>query len=223
MTSDREQLELLISRIADGEAAKGDWDAFHALAERDAGAWKLLAQAQRDHQSLSLAVGVALHAADHVELPSREAAHAYIYGSRSEHRPSWRRMSSFAGWAVAAMLTLAWIGSNNGLFFVNGGAGGNQAGLVSIPPDYVKVSSPQDAYKLYLDRGAKEGTVLGEAPQLWMVDCRPLETGKGFEVVYVRQIVERTRADDLMRFAVDESGRPMPVRVSLPAPGMRAE
>ena len=34
MTTPNEQLDLLICRIADGEASQGDWDAFGALAAK---------------------------------------------------------------------------------------------------------------------------------------------------------------------------------------------
>ena len=43
----------------------------------------------------------------------------------------------------------------------------------------------------------------------------------GYEVVYVRQILERTVVKDLYRLGADEAGEPRPVRVEIrpAAPG----
>ena len=220
-TNDREQLELLISRIADGEAGREDWAAFSALAERQpAGeAWKELAAAQRDHAALSVAVGVALHGAERIELPSREMAAVYL-GRRDgapTHIRTWSRMGSFAGWAVAACLALAMV--NGGQFgqspIVPLGGNGNAMNGSSVIPASYTINNADDAVKAYLDVGKKQNLVLGELPQRLLVESRPADNGR-VEVIYVRQFVERAEVKDLMRFGQDETGRPVPVRVAVP-------
>lgn len=214
-TTDREQIELLMSRIADGEATRRDWDAFAALAEREPGAWKELAAAQRDHASLSLTVGVALHAAEHVELPSREAAAAYL--GQSAHAPpthvrTWSRLGSLTGWGVAACLAVMLFGGGRFGASPTLQGGTNTAGI--LPASYT-INNPDDAVKAYLDVGKKQNAVIGELPQRLLVESRPAENGR-VEVIYVRQFVERAEVNDLMRFGQDESGRPVPVRVVMP-------
>lgn len=215
MNEDTTQLDLLASRIADGDGSRSDWAAFGELAERNPQAWEHLAKLQRDKQAMALAVGVALHAADRVDLPTRDAAASYFGRPTPTTTIRWSRLGNLGGWAAAAMLGLAWIGSQHGMFALRTpGPGTNTAGI--IPAGYERVSSPDDAYRLYLDKGSKSGRVVGEVPQLWLVDSRPVATGKGYEVVYVRQIVERARVNDLVGFAQDENGQAMPVRVSAP-------
>ncbi len=212
-----EQIDLLIGRIADGEASARDWEVFGELGERNPGAWKLLAQAQRDHQALSLAVGVALHGADRVELPSREAADAFLRGGHGRS-PGTTRFVQYGGWAVAAMIALAVLGVNGGQFTMPGKTV-NQAGL--IPANYFQVNSPDDALQLYRDQGKQSGRVLAEVPVL--LESRPSATGRGYEVVFVRQIVEKAQMDNLLRFAQDERGRLVPVQVQMPTQPGRSE
>jgi hypothetical protein len=221
--SPNEQLDLLISRIADGEASRQDWTAFADLAANAPEAWKSLAQAQRDHQSLSLAVGVALHAAERVDLPTRHAADAFLRRPHPESPASWSRARQFGGWAVAAMIALAWLGVNGGQFTLNPGkpTDSNTAGIISVPKDYFHITSPDDALQLYRDQSKPSGRVLAEVPVL--LESRPNATGRGYEVVYVRQILERAQVENLLRFAQDERGRPIPVRVTVPGRADQAE
>lgn len=212
-----EQLDLLISRIADGEAGRADWDAFGALAERSPGAWRALAQAQRDHASLSLAVGVALHAADRVDLPSR--AGAVEFHRRVPERISpFARMGSWSGWAAAAVIGLAWLSGRSGVGMNT--PPGNAAGL--LPVSYT-INNPEDAVKAYLDVGQKQNLVVGELPQRVVVESRPVQKGGGIEVLYVRQFVERAVVNDLVKFGADELNRPVPVRVPMPQPAAQPD
>jgi hypothetical protein len=218
-----EQLDLLISRIVGADASAQDWSAFNTLAEKSPEAWKLLAQAQRDNQSLSLAVGVALHAADRVELPSREVADRFLRGGGRDHAHSeaWRRVRSVGGWAVAAMLALAMIGNQQGVIRLGGAAPANTAGI-SIPAGYFKVASDDDALQLYREKARQSGRdVVGEMPVL--LESRPSTTGKGFEVIYVRQFYEKAHVQDLYRFTQDEANRPIAVRIAVPARPSRPE
>ncbi|MFN7021505.1 MAG: hypothetical protein ACK4WH_09280 [Phycisphaerales bacterium] len=221
MIDPREQFDLLISRIADGEATDLDWSEFSRLADAhpSASAWKQLAQAQREHASMSLAVGVALHAADRVDLPSPSAAAAFVrpVGPQQSARPLWR-LGVYGGWAAAAAFALAWVGG----FGSSGGplagrTGTQQAGLV---PAGWKIDTPDDAVRAYLDVGAKQGRVIGELPNRVPVYSQPavLDSGQqGVRVFYVRQFIESAVVTDLARIGLDESGRPVPVPASMPA------
>lgn len=214
--TNEEQIDLLISRVADGEASLADWSAFSALAERTPQAWKRLAQAQRDHRSLSLAVGVALHGAERVELPSRDAAEAFLHSGRAVS-PAYR-IRQYGGWAVAAAVALAWVGMSGGQLRV--GKQGTETASI-IPAGYFKVTSPDDALALYREQGKKDGRFIAEVPVL--LESSPAATGTGYEVVYVRQLLEKARVDNLLRFAQDESGRLIPVRVNVTGRAGRTE
>lgn len=223
--SPQDQLDLLISRIADGEAGEQDWASFSVLAERQPGAWKALAAAQRDHAAMSLAVGVALHAADRVDLPAHEAAAAWVRGSAGQPagRPTTlRRIGAVGGWAAAAAVALAWVGGfGGGRMRAGSPAGGpeiQQAGIV--PANW----TTDDAVNAYLEVGGRSGRVLGELPSRVVVDSQPttLEGGRpGVEVVFVRQFVEKAIVTDLARLGLDETGQrvpvPVPVRSFVPA------
>lgn len=209
----RDQLDLLITRIADNCATGEDWRAFSAMAEGDAGAWKSLAQAQRDQAVLGLAVNLRVHAAERVELPDLAAAHGFGLGGRDVRvtRVGWSRLGASAGWIAAACLLLAWIGSGNFMkpAVVQPGGGGptQAAGLMTV-------GSAEDAAKAYVELGKKQDVVLGELPQRVLVESRPGPDGK-LEVIYIRQFVERARTDNLVRFGTDELGNPVPVRVPM--------
>lgn len=209
-----ERLDLLVSRIADGEADPRHWAELEALAATDPAVWKVLAQAQRDQAALSVAVGVALHAADRVDLPSLEAAGSW----RPDGAPrpvirTWTRLGAFSGWAAAACVAMAWAGVFKIGDLSRQGAGNNAAIL--------NVSTPEDALQAYYRLGGERGSVVGELPQQRVLDSRRVvgQGGqRGIEVLVVRQIVERefVNEDDLSRLGLDETGRPVPVKASLP-------
>jgi hypothetical protein len=81
-----------------------------------------------------------------------------------------------------------------------------------------RLNSPEDALQAYKTLGGREGTVLGEMPDRVMVQSSPLSEGQGFEVIYIRQIIERRHIPDLYRAAVDEGGNAVltPVRITVP-------
>ena len=108
---------------------------------------------------------------------------------------------------MAALVALAAWGGHLG---ARNNSDSNQSGLLTV-------KSPDEAVKAYLEMGAKSGRVMGELPNRLLVDSRPAPQGNGFEVVYIRQFIERGVVNDLVRFGEDESGRPVPVRVSMPA------
>lgn len=198
-----DRVDLLVSRIADGEAGTPDWNEFEALAQRHPEAWRTLAEAQRQNGALCLAVGVALHSADRVDMPMRRAG---------GETGGWRipNVRAWGGWAVAAMLGLALIGSRSGGLIQRAVPGTETQEASLIPAGW----TTQDARNAYYELGKKDGSFVGEVPQKLLLEVRP--SGKGYEAVVVRQIIERTHVPEFMRVGIDESGRYVPVRMSAP-------
>jgi hypothetical protein len=79
------------------------------------------------------------------------------------------------------------------------------AGLGSFTAD--------EAREAYLQRGKQDGSVLGEMPAKVIVQGAPIKDGQGYEVVFIRQIVEKARVDDLVRFTSDEAGQQRLIRL----------
>lgn len=213
--------DLLLSRVVDGEATDAEWEEFRAMADAEFPgasrcAWRDLAESQRTHAVLSAALGSELSAAERVELPTRRLAVRVDRTGRTS--PVVLRLGAYGGWLAAAAAALAiWFnGSGPGLLRLQrpedgAGAGGAQANLF-------RLDTPEDALRAYKTLGGREGTVLGEMPDRVMVQSSPLSEGQGFEVIYIRQIVERRLVPDLYRAALDEGGNAvlMPVRITIP-------
>ncbi len=195
--------DILIARIADGGASEQDWTAFRAAAERDPAMWRELAELQRDAAALTAAVGRAIAVADTVEAPVADHA-GYGFARRLRLAGYW------GGWAAAAALVLMW------------STGWRPSAGPGIPQTSTLTRSfgtPQEALDEYLTRGRQAGFVVGQAPDMVMLDARPATDGRGFEVFYIRQIMERTMVDDLYGMGVDDSGRPGSFRLRIvPAP-----
>lgn len=207
----RQQIDLLISRIADGEAHDTDWQSFEHLAAQDPAAWKDLALSQRQNAELGLAVGVALHTAERVALPlGASSSHAQHHRGAGDEHPL-ARLRAWGGWAIAAVVALAWFGGNR--FSLVQPAPTTPTLVAGVPADW----TTDDLARAYLNTGRREGRVYGELPERLLIDARPAEQGRGYEVVYVRQFVERAQVNDLVRLGIDESGNSVPVPVPRPA------
>lgn len=185
--------DVLIGRVIDGEASSTDWDALDRLAQTEPAVWERLGRAQRAHARLERDVEDAIALAELIELPASHAAAASLN----------LRFRQYSGWAMAAVLGLALLGSFGlNLGGSRGGAGqGLQAGIG------VRSLSPDEALDQYVQSGLATGRVLGEMPAV-LVDTRPVEQGRGQEVLYVRQILERTFVTDVsvLSVEVDEHG-----------------
>ncbi len=187
-------LDILITRVVDGVAAPADWDSLETLAAAEPTVWRELAQAQRAEQLLKGAVAEAVALAAQVELP-------VVAGRVGEDglRLRLRRVATWGGWAAAAVVTLAFFGK---------GAPASSG----MPLQGSDLSSPirtaSDALKQYIDQGKKEGRVIGELPEHVLMDAEQAQDGKGYTVVFVRQIVERTKVDSLSQISHDEEGKP---------------
>ncbi len=200
-----DQRDLLVSRIVDGDADAAHWSAFEALTRTDPDAWRELAIMQRQSQALTGVVQEAVWTAGLVDLPEPAV------GARQQpHRdaPSdpprgiLTLLSGWSGWAVAAMVALVWFVGPRTPMPVSDGT--QAAGILPV-------RTYEDAVRDYLELGAENERVLGEVPQRVLIDSRALDTSQGYEVIYIRQFVERAVVDDLMRFreTTDEFGRPV--------------
>jgi hypothetical protein len=213
--------EILVSRVVDGEATDAEWEEFRAMADAefagaDRCAWRELAESQRTHAVLSAALGPSLAAAERVNLPTGRVA--MRVDRRGTTSPVVLRLGSYGGWLAAAAAALM-------IWFNGWGAGlarpqpaEETSGGAPLAANLFHIATPEDALQAYKTLGGREGTVLGEMPDRVMVQSSPLSEGQGFEVIYIRQIVERRLVPDLYRAALDEGGNAvlMPVRITIP-------
>ncbi|MCB9846128.1 MAG: hypothetical protein H6811_09110 [Phycisphaeraceae bacterium] len=194
--------DLLITRVIDAQATPEDWAAFRALAAADATVWAELAAMQQDHDDLRRAVDRTVAVADGIEAPIE--AHA-------DHAMS-RRLASagkWGGWIAAAALALAWLTASP-----SGRRAGSIAGIPSggqeaslLPTSW----TPDEALDAYLTAGQQSGRVIGQDPDLVVLDSRKADGG--IEVLYVRRIVERAVVD-LYRVSEDEAGNAVRIPVT---------
>lgn len=207
-----ERVEVLISRVVDGEASHRDWDELRALAEADAKVWRWLAETQRDHMSLARGVAAHVSCADRVDAPV-DRVHAEAARARMQGRT--RLAAAWAGWAAAAAIGLAAIGVRVG----HPGGSASQAGLGGIgQAEQAVLNDPTKLFDRYLTVGKEQGVVLGEIPTRTMLAAEPLPDGAGYRVTYSRQVIEQAIVPQLYQAGSDELGRPAPVRADLMVP-----
>ncbi|MCH8823168.1 MAG: hypothetical protein IH984_06625 [Planctomycetes bacterium] len=196
------QLENLVSHVVDGDASSDQWNELNELAENNPLVWRELANTLRDHQSFSRGVNATVAAADNIPLPENIVEPSFDLAPEDPVlRP--RRVGHWGGWAVAAMIALAWVGGIN----LTGTTGnGLNTGLNLSAAEYL------DKYK---EQGKKEGLVYDELPEKIFLDSKEAESGKGFDILYVRLIVEKTVVPNLYHLgSEDENGSPVLVRVT---------
>lgn len=184
---------LLISRVVDGDGGDGEWSELETLAQSEPKLWRELAVAQRDQSCLMRAMTGATAVADSV-------------GLQQVHRRNWNRLNAWSGWAVAAVLAVVASAQLARPSDTTGPA--DQLKLAGLP-----VQSAAQAFQAYLDKGRESGEVVGEVPAKVLVESRPALSGEGYELTYLRQILERIYVPDL--FEVDgqnELGQPTLIR-----------
>jgi hypothetical protein len=203
--------EVLISRVTDGVSVSADWDRLEDVARTDPNVWRDLAYAQHDQASLSRAVEPVIAAASRVELPQLEHMTLRLT-SRS------RSISTWAGWAAAAAIGLAWLGLPGTGFSDKRDSEGSQAGQTagqSAGLGTGVVQSASDALQAYLNKGQENGQVIGQVPGKLLLEAKPLGEGKGYEVLYLRQILEKTTVPNLYPSGTDDSGGVVPIKAPL--------
>jgi hypothetical protein len=203
--------DILISRAVDGRARPEDWEAIERLAQAEPALWRDLALAQRDDRALASAVMHQASRADHVALPEAELAEMIQENPRAVVARRTRLAATWSGWAAAALVAIAAV-SREG----NPGSSNELTPRIAALPGAGVLGTASDALDRYLDLGKKDGTVLGEMPEKLLVRTSKRSDGDGYEVVYVRQIVERARVPGLYKLSSDEAGNATPVPITVP-------
>lgn len=196
--------ELLISHVVDGDATPAEWRELETIAADDSQVWKRLAEAQRDSALLTAALSRAASVADGVDVPGVRYA---TQSTDSVSHVRLNRLGAWTGWAVAAVVAII---ASVRLAQVQQtpSTPGNQAQLVNMP-----IETAAQAFQAYLDKGRESGEVVGEIPGRLLVETKPVQSGSGYEVIYLRQVMERTIVPDLYQLAAqDDAGRPTLVR-----------
>src|SRR5690606_27872013 len=159
--------------------------------------WRDLFEMQRGQAELARAVDQQLDVAEFVDAPVHDHLSAQLTGRI-------RRGMAWAGWAAAAAVAVAWVGLG---VAPQDGAGPVQPLAASL--------TPTQLLDQYLEKGRQSGLVQGEAPAKTLLSAQPAPSGNGYEVIYIRQIVERAIVTDLYQLGADEAGNPQPVRLQL--------
>jgi len=196
-----EHNELLVSRVIEPDATSAQWDELTAAAEADSELWRTTVLTMRDQRAITRAVNLSVAIADDVSsTQDHQPKRTVEIDSLPLERP---QLSRWSGWAVAALVALAWVSGLSNF----GSDGTITAGLVP------STLTAAEHYQSYLDQGRREGWVFDEVPEKILVQIRPSPTGDGLEIIFIRQILERTTSPDLYRYqGEDESGRPTLVR-----------
>ncbi len=204
--------DVLVTRLLDGRAGESDWIAFRDLARHDETIWGEVILSRRQCTTLERAFEPALTLAELHEMPDLGLAGVAATDLQDRHRLGGGGGGGLVGWAIAATLALGFIAQQSGLL---------RTGMESRPgaTGGVTAISPDAALQNYLDLGKQSGRVVGELPERKVVDVRPSPTGEGYDVLYYRQIIERTRVDSLYSIGASESGAPVLVPASAPVTG----
>ncbi|MCA9295045.1 MAG: hypothetical protein KC983_00980, partial [Phycisphaerales bacterium] len=129
--------------------------------------------------------------------------------------------ASWSGWSVAALVAMAaavqWFlpaSPQAPTESISAGAPNEiKAGVGNVIP----VRSTQQALRDYIDLGKESGDVIAELPTKVLVETRPSPTGEGYELLYLRQILERTYVPSLYEFeGQSEAGQATLTRLAEP-------
>jgi len=177
------ELDVLLSRAVAGDGA--------ALAEvrargaADPSVLDELTLWQADELRLARVARELERTADSVDAPR----------SRSRTRERW----AGAGWAVAAVLAIAWL-----MQLVSPGVAAREASVAGIAPAF---QSSEEAFDAYVAKAREEGVLSGEVAPPTLLGSRELGDGRGFEVVIIRQVIERRVSPEIYRITpAGESG-----------------
>jgi len=192
--------DVIVGRIVDGEASPSDWQDLDRIAERDPAVWQRLARAQRAHARLERAVEDGIAVAEFVELPLREHHAMFDFVTR---------VRAYGGWAVAAVLALALLGSYSPLQRNLNGPGSVTAGYTLLDQ-----ATTDQAYQRYVNAGRDSGRVVDTLPSV-LIEAGGLGTPEGGDVLIVRRIVERMPAKDMAFFTVEPNEFSEPTFVPL--------
>lgn len=228
----------LISRAVEGGLSDAEWAELEAAAGKHPGMWRELCLAHRD--DLSLRAGVAAMSA---ALPLQQASvreededqgdgrGAYRLPARAA---GWVTTRAWAGWAAAAVFGLVAAAqmsqraATQPLLMTQpaatsaGNTAGLGSGLGSGLEDALRSLSSRDLLTQYVQNGREQGTVYGVLPERVLLRSTPLADGAGYDVLYVRQIVERAQVPDFYSVVYDEQGNARAIATSPVEVGVEA-
>jgi anti-sigma factor RsiW len=206
-------IERLIARVVDGEATSTQWRIFCSLAEADPTLWRQLAEAQHQQAELSAQVMRAVAVCEEIEAPVQEEL-AYRFNQRLRTAVV---VGGWSGWlAAAAAMLVAW-----GVGIPSAGTTGGYSNGASMQAGF---GGWADALQAYLEGGRASGHVVGELPERILLEARPVSAaesrdGGRYEVIYLRQIMERAVIKEFYGMGSDDLGRPAPVRIHIAPAG----
>lgn len=192
---DQDRRDILVARVVDGEATSEDWRELRTIAADDQAIWAEIAEQQDLKRELDVAVEDAISAAERVALPMHQ--HASVAPNRRL-----RLALTAGGWLAAACVGVAWIAGTTPQQTINPTDTGEirTAGITS------PINSAADALARYMELGKESGEVIGELPTSLVLQRTPTDDGR-YEVVYLRQIVEKTYVDNVYETATDDAGQ----------------
>jgi hypothetical protein len=213
--------DVLLSRLLDGRGRAADWQRLREATAADAVVWDRLIGNAGDQDLLGDVVTAAGDRAVEMSLlpaPGCVDALPVPLALADAPRPDGRRAdrgvrSARLGWLVAACLALGMVSLS-----IKQRIGGENAAVPIAAGVNLDNWSAKDFMNNYKDRASKDGTLVTEMPQRVVLETRPCADGKGYEVLYIRQFIERTVVDDLYKLGVDDAGRPAMVPASLEKP-----
>lgn len=190
----------LIARIAGNEATRDEFALFESEAEGDPRLWESLARTLRDELQLRAALDAAIATNAEADI---ERAQTLIAGEAPRAQRPWR---TWSGWAAAAVLAIALTFS----MLIPVGPVDTESSPGEATGRAVPASLTVDeAYETYLDLGEREGRLVMQMPSV-MIEARPIDEG-GYEVLYLRQVLERETVNGMYELQPDEFGEPVPV------------
>lgn len=193
--SDEDRRDILVARVVDGEATSEDWRELRTIAADDQAIWAEIAEQQDLKRELDDAVEDAISVAERVALPMHE--HASVAPNRRV-----RLVLTTGGWLVAASILVAWtISMREGVRTMPAPGGGPTTAGIASP-----INTASEALAKYLELGKQSGEVIGELPTSLVIERTPNEDG-GYNVIYLRQIVEKTTVDGVYQPATDDAGQ----------------
>ncbi len=202
---DPDRIDILIGRVVDSEASAADWHELEQIADADPQLWGQLARAQRAHARLTDAVEDELTIAELVDLPDPEPIRL----------PFAERVQRWSGWALAAVLCLAWLltqrgtGSESQPHLQAGfGAGNSQ-------PIFVRNTTPDDAWSNYIETARLANHLVSELPPM-LIEAHRLPSG-AHQVFYVRRSLEQATLTDIAELRVSEDEQGTPLLYTVPA------
>lgn len=198
-------LDVMITRIVDGEASLALRQRFEALASDDASLWRRLALRQQDMTMLATHVEPMLNRAEKVDVPAA-ATNGPVLALRAGTRPngevdgaapsrfSWLMAAS--GWAALIALAMAW-----GSAALRGRGESDAASGNLHQADAATSILPPEAH---LQQYMQAPYVMGDMPPT-LLQVDQLSDGR-FAVSYLRRIVEVKYYDSATDIPLDDEG-----------------